>query len=181
MSRRRHKPADPQEIARRRAERLANEAEIVRLRSSGATVKLDRSRRITSAYRSSPFRKLRESNTISQGQGAAAERLCDDWAVWKGMDGRPELVHVQVSRSAAEFITDRMLKAGVRVRVVLERVGPMDRDLLAALVAATVEEDRPLPWRDIVRRVCGIGQTVRQSQAVACALENLTRAYQMGR
>jgi len=175
---RRSKPSDPQALAQRRAERLATEAEIVRLKASGAVVKLDRARRIVSAFRASPFRKLRETNTITQGQGAAAERLCDDWAQWRGLDGKPERLPVRTGDSAAEIVTDRMLQAGRRVRRALDRVGPMDRDLLAALVAATVEEDRPIPWRDIVRRVCGIGQSVRQSQAVACALENLARAYQ---
>jgi hypothetical protein len=53
----------------------------------------------------------------------------------------------------------------------------MDAELLAALVHSAVEDDRPLPWRDVVRKVCGITQTVRQSQAVACALENLARVY----
>ena len=180
MSRRRHKPTDPQEIARRRAERADTEAEIVRLRGIGATVKLDRARRITSAYRSSPFVKLRETNTITLGQAVAAEWLCEEWATWKGLDGRPALVVPGIADKTchAEFVTDRMLKAGVRVRAVLSLVGPMDRDLLAALVAASVEDDAPIPWREIVRRVTGITQTVRHSQAVACALENLTRACQ---
>jgi hypothetical protein len=179
MPRRHHKPSDPQELARRRAERAATEVEIGRLRGLGATVNLDRARRIVSAYRASPFHKLRDSNTITRGQAAAAEKLCEQWATWKGLDGKPALLPgVQVSTSAAEFVTDRMLTAGKAVRAVLERVGPMNAELLAALVVATVEEDAPLPWRDIVRRVAGITQTVRQSQVVADALENLARAYQ---
>lgn len=175
----RHKPADPQEIARRRAERAANEAEIARMRGQGATVKLDRARRIVSAYRASPFVKLKESKTISDAQARAAEWLIEQWATWKGLDGRPAPTlapHDQSGRGSAEIITERMLMAGRRVRATLAAVGPMDRDLLAALTAASVEEDAPIPWRDIVRRVCGISQSVRQSQAVACALENLSRA-----
>ena len=174
----RRKPADPQEVTRRRAERLATEAEVTRLRAVGAVVKLDRARRIVSAYRASPFVKLRDSNTITVAQAAAAEWLCEQWAIWKGMDGRPstEPMPHEPRAGCAEIVTDRMLKAGRRVKAALARVGPMDRALLSALVAASVEEDAPLPWRDIVRRVCGITQTVRQSQAIACALENLKRA-----
>jgi len=179
MGKQRRKPSDPQEIARRRAERIANESEIDRLRSQGAVVKLDRSRRIVSAYRASPFVKLRDTDTITAAQAAAAERLCDDWAQWKGLDGRPERseVHAETYGNTAEIITDRMLQAGRRVARILEKVGPLDRALLAALVAAAVEEDRPIPWRDIVRRVCGVTQSVRQSQMIVAALENLSRAY----
>ena len=173
MPQKRRKPTDPQEIARQRAERAATDTEIGRLRKQGAVVKLDRSRRIVSAYRASPFVKLRDTDTITQAQAAAAERLCKDWAQWKGLDGRPERSEIVADMTTtAEIITDRMLQAGRRVRWVLERVGPLDRDLLAALVGAAVEEDRPIPWRDIVRRVCGVTQSVRQSQMVVAGLEN---------
>jgi hypothetical protein len=182
MSKRHHKPADPQEILRRRTERQATEAEIVRLRAMGAVVNLDRARRIQSAYRASPFRKLQEAETITAGQATAAERLTTDWAIWKGADGRPERLEVHSANySAAELMTDRMLNAGVRVRLVLDKIGPMDRDLLAALVGSAIEQDRPLPWRDVVRRITGVTQTVRQSQMIVAALENLARAYSMGR
>jgi hypothetical protein len=77
-------------------------------------------------------------------------------------------------------LTDRMLKAGDRLVRVLERIGPVDRELLSALVAGSVEDDRPLPWRDIVRRVTGVRQTVRQSQMIVAALGNLTKAYHLG-
>jgi hypothetical protein len=179
MGKSRHKPADPQEIARRRAERLANEAEISRLRSQGVVVNLDRARRIVSAYRSSPFHKLREAKTITSAQSSAAERLCCDWAIWRGLDGRPERteVHVETYGQSAAVLTDRMILAGRRVEKVLGKVGPLDRDLLAALVASVVEEDRPIPWRDIVRRISGVTQTVRQGQMIVAALENLARAY----
>ena len=179
MSQRR-KPSDPQELAQRRAERVAIDAEIARLKGQGATVTLDRSRRIVSAYRATPWRKLRDTNTITAAQAVAADKLVEDWATWKGKDGRPEHLPERVQATAtttAELITDRMLSAGRRVRRTLEQVGPMDAELLAALVHSAVEDDRPLPWRDVVRRVSGISQTVRQSQVVACALENLARVY----
>lgn len=175
------KPSDPQDIAARRAERAANEAEITRLRSQGAVVSLDRTRRIVSAFRASPFHKLRETKTITPAQAAAAERVVKDWAVWKGLDGRPPPGELPGSRSATghapTILTDRMLKAGNRVAFALSKVGPLDRELLVSLVASAVEDDRALPWRDIVRRVTGVTQTVRQSQMVVAALENLARVY----
>jgi hypothetical protein len=176
-----HKPTDPQEIAQRRAEREQNEVEIARLRSQGAVVSLDRARRIVSAYRASPFNKLRETKTITAAQSNAAARLCKDWAIWRGLDGRPapslEVHNPNPSSSGGEIVTDRMLQAGDRVAKALGKIGPMDRDLLAALVISSMEDDRPLPWRDVVRQITGVTQTVRQSQAIVSALENLTRAY----
>jgi hypothetical protein len=183
MSSRRRKPVDPQELSRRRAERAANESEITRLRAIGATVKLDPSRRIVTAYRASPFVKLRDSRTITASQANAAEWLCAQWAVWKGLDGRPTsdafTPHDHTHRGA-DLVTSRMLTARRRVWDVLGKLGPMDRDLLCALMAATVERDEPCRWRDIVRTVCGVTQTIRQSQVVACALENLHRVHGAG-
>jgi hypothetical protein len=179
MSRAHRKPADPQEIMRLRAERSANEAEIGRLRGLGADVTLDRARRIVTAYRLNPFHKLRDSDTISVGQAGAAQQLCEDWAIWKGLDGKPERVMISGDghNFGAVIVTERMLKAGRRVRRVLKHIGPLDRVLLEALVRSVVEDDRPASWRAIVARVTGFTQSVRQSQTVVCALENLARAY----
>jgi hypothetical protein len=173
-----HKPADPAEIMRRRAERAANETEIARLRDQGATVRLDRARRIVSAYRASPFVKLRDSDTINATQAMAAEKLMDDWAIWRGLDGRAERLDVRVESSAAsEIVTDRMLRAGERVARALGCIGPMDRELLTALVGWQIEIDRPPHWRTTVERITGVTQSVRQSQMIVSALANLARAY----
>lgn len=182
MGQRKHKPSDPQAIMRQRAaqtRKAETEAEIARLRAQGAVVTLDRARRIVGAYRKSPFVKLREAKTITNAQAAAAERLCQEWAEWRGLDGRPApSFEVRGETSTqAELITARMLKAGKLVRDVLGRVGPLDRELLKALAEAAVETDRPIPWREIVQRVTGVTQTVRQSQMIVSALENLSRAY----
>jgi hypothetical protein len=178
MGKRSHKPADPQEIVRRRAARAENEAEIVRLRSQGAVVRLDRARRIVSAYRASPFHKLRDSDTISATQAMAAEKLCDDWAIWRGLDGRAERLEVRLGTcEPAEIVTDRMLRAGERVARALAHVGPLDRELLAALIRPQIEQDRQPPWRLTVEAITGVTQSVRQSQMIVAALANLARAY----
>jgi len=174
----RHKPTDPQEAARKRLERQETDAEIGRLRRQGAVVSLDRARRIVSAYRRSAFHKLRETRTITPGQADAAHRLCADWAIWRGLDGRPPPLEVHTEwKRAPDIVTDRMLAAGNRVDKALRKVGPVDRELLICLVASAVEDDRPIPWRDTVRRVTGVTQTVRQSQMIVAALGNLARAY----
>lgn len=173
-----HKPADPLEIIRKRAERAAMDAEITRLRGQGVVVRLDRSRRIVSAYRQSPFVKLRESNTISAGQLIAAEKLAEDWAIWRRLDGGPEKLGIPLhGHEPGQLVTDRMLRAGERVNGVLSRIGPLDRELLSALIGQLVERDQVPPWREIVARITGVTQTVRQSQMIVAALENLSRAY----
>ena len=178
MGKRHTKPADPQEIARQRAERAAREDEIDRLRGQGAVVKLDRGRRIVSAYRQSPFVKLRDSNTITIGQARAAEKLAEDWAIWRGLEGRPERLDVHIDGCEhGEVVTDRMLRAGKRVSGVLARVGPLDRELLSSLIGPIVECDRPPPWRETVQSSTGVSQSVRHSQMVVAALANLARAY----
>jgi hypothetical protein len=177
VPKRRHKPTDPQELQHRRAVQIETAAEVARLRAAGVVVRLDPARRIVAAYRSSAFHKLTETKTITAMQAAAAEQLCRDWAVWKGLDGGPERTLTPASGPRRpDLVTDRMLAAGDRVARALRSVGPMDRDLLAALVQTTVEADVPLPWRDVVRRVTGVTQTVRQSQMIYAALENLCRA-----
>jgi hypothetical protein len=157
---------------------LANETEIGRLRDQGVVVRLDRARRIVSAYRANPWVKLRDSDTISEAQADAVAKLCADWSIWRGLDGRPERLDVPVdSHGGGEIVTDRMLRAGKRVHLVLASVGPLDRELLSALVGAQIERDRPPPWRETVTRITGVTQSVRQSQMIVAALENLARAY----
>jgi hypothetical protein len=142
-------------------------------------VRLDRSRRIVSAYRASPFVKLRDSATITAGQARAAEQLTKDWAVWRGLDGKPERLDVHVAARRGEIVTDRMIKAGERVRQTLARIGPLDRELLVALVGAMVEQDVAPPWRETVEQITGVTQSVRQSQMIVSALENLARVYHL--
>ena len=184
MGKRHTKPADPQEIARQRAERAAREDEIDRLRGQGAVVKLDRGRRIVSAYRQSPFVKLRDSNTITAAQARAAEKLAEDWAIWRGLEGRPERLDVHIDGCEhGEVVTDRMLRAGKRVSGVLARVGPLDRELLSSLIgpdsrvrpAAALARYRPIDHRRQPERPaiadggCGsreLGARLRHSLAI---------------
>lgn len=175
MTRKPRKPGKPYDPAR--AER---EAEIARLVASGAIVNIDpRTQRMVSAYRSNVFTVLLKSQTIHQGHYNAAQTLIEDWAEWKGLDGKPgQGEFVDGGSGCAELITDRMIVAGRRVSRTLDQVGPMDRELLSAFMVATVEEDRPMVWRGIVQRVTNIDQRDRQSTIVVGALENLRRVME---
>lgn len=175
------KPSDPQAIMRQAAERREQVAEITRLVAAGATVTIDnRNGRILGAYRSSVFKILLESKAINQNQFNAAQELVEHWAQWKGLAGSQgaSAGFVDGGKGCPELITDRMLKAGKEVARILDRVGPLDRELITAFMVAVVEEDRAMVWRGIVERVSGITQPIRQSQVVVSALENLRRVME---
>lgn len=181
MSRRR-KPYDPGAAEQARQERLARQAEIVRLKAQGAEVSLDAGGRVVSAFRRNVFGALLRAGALSQNQHDAALRLTTDWAVWKGLDGRPdEMVRVDGGSACAELVTDRMMAAGRRVEAALGDVGRADRALLAALIGDAVEADRPQPWRRTVAQVTGETREKEQREKVVNALENLRLWYEAPR
>lgn len=181
MSRRR-KPFDPGAAERARQEQLERRAEIVRLRRQGAEVGLDVGGRVVSAFRRNVFGALLRAGALSQNQHDAALRLTTDWAIWKGLDGRPEeMVRVDGGSPCTELVTDRMMAAGRRVEAALGDVGRADRALLAVLIADAVEADRPRPWRQTVAQVSGETREKEQREKVVNALENLRLWYEAPR
>ena len=175
MSRRR-KPHDPAAAER---ERAAVKAEVQRLEAMGAEVNIGPDGKIRSAWRSNVFTVLLRSGSITPNHHAAAMRLAETWAVWRGLagtEGRTEAV--DGGTGSAELVTDRMILAGRQVERVLAGVGPMDEALLVAFMVATVEEDRPMAWRGIVERVSGVTGRDAQPAIVRAALENLRRVYE---
>jgi len=175
MSRRR-KPHDPAAAERERAN---TRAEVERLASMGAEVNLGPDGKILSAWRSNVFTVLLRSGSITPNHHAAAMRLAETWAIWRGLSGatgRTEFV--DGGSGSAELVTDRMLVAGRQVERTLAGVGPMDEALLTAFMRATVEEDRPMAWRGIVERVSGVTGRDAQPAIVRAALENLRRVYE---
>lgn len=176
------KASPPREMTQDRKDR---ENEIKRMQNQGAAVKVDRAGRILSAYRSNAFNLLLERRSITPNHHDAAQRLCEDWAAWKAMDGggeqAPERVDGGSSCGPKALVNDRMLKAGRRVGETLNGIEPAQRAVLEALVHATVEEDRPMAWRGLVQKT--VGETVRDRQTalVVAALESLRRAYEDAR
>jgi hypothetical protein len=156
----------------------------------------------TFAWRSNVFRLLLERKTIDKGQFNAAQQLIQDWAEWRGLDGRPELGGGYVDNGSTPGaqrcpITNRMERAGHRLFGHEDRLGVFEQlandnvALLRAFMVATVEEDRPMSWRGIVQRTLGVskgdltlpsGEKVeRQAQAVVEALEALRSVYEQPR
>ena len=179
---RRRRVFDPGAAERARQGRLERQAEVARLKAQGAEVNLDRAGAVVSALRRNAFTALLRAGALTQNQHDAALRLMSDWAVWKGLDGRPDaLVRVDGGTSAAELVTDRMLAASRRVEAALADVGRADRRLLQALISEAVEVDRPKPWRSTVLQVTGETREKEQREKVVNALENLRLWYEAPR
>lgn len=182
MMAKKRRPHDPAAATLAALERRDREAEIARLQSQGATVSTDRTGRVISARRSNVFSLLLARGTITQNQHDAAYRLAQDWATWKGLDGKGERSEfVDGGSGAAELVTDRMIQAGRRVGSALETLGVVHGSILCSFMIATVEEDRPMMWRGIVERVLGITVRDRQTMAVQDALEALRGIYEQPR
>jgi len=185
---RRNKPKSPEQIQAEKAERRRQDFEAVNLDPASAALrafedvqierqgrKSDRNR----AWRSNIFRLLLERKTITTSHYEAAYQLVGDWAAWKGLDGKPETFgeFVDGGSGSAELVTDRMIKAGKRVKYALSAVEPMSMVILEAFMVATVEEDRPMMWRGIMERI-GVKAERKQTEAVVTALEQLRVHYQ---
>lgn len=176
-------PYDPAAATRAALERKDREAEIARLIAGGATVTTDRAGQIISARRSNVFTLLLARGTITPNQYDAAYRLAQDWATWKGLDGRGDggTEFVDGGSGCAELVTDRMIQAGRRVANVSRDLAPHHMKLLTAFMVATVEEDRPMDWRGIVDRICGETARDDRSGKVVGALEALRQIYEQPR
>jgi hypothetical protein len=170
-----HDPAKAQEAANQRREEQANLATAI---AQGANITTDKVGRVISVWRSNVFRLLLERGTITQNHHDAAYDLANDWAAWKGLDGKGERGEfVDGGKGCAELVTDRMIRAGRDVKRALGQLNPMSRSIMEAFMIATVEEDRPMAWRGIVARL-GIRVREQQTRAVVAALEALRVAYE---
>ena len=191
----RRKPHDPAAATKAALERRAQEAEIARLTLMGATITTDHVGRLVSARLSNVYNLFLQRGTINANQYDAAYRLAETWAVWKGLDGKPEGRGEFVDGGAGcpEIVTDRMIFSGKvingdgkRIVGVLEQLDAPSRKVTEAFMVATVEEDRAMSWRGIMERL-GVqpGQITikgkredRQVVAFVAALEALRAVYQ---
>jgi hypothetical protein len=173
---RRHKPHDPAKATR---ERLEEAAERKRMEGQGATVTTDRAGKIVSARRSNVFNLLLQRGTITPNHHDAAYTLANEWAAWKGLDGKPEGAreHIDGGSGCAELVTDRMIRAGKAVERTLSALHPISRIILERFMVATVEEDRAMVWRAIMSKI-GFTSEDKQTQAFVGALEDLRIVYQ---
>jgi hypothetical protein len=176
---RRNKPFDPAKATEAALEKREREAEKARLIALGAKLTLDRGGKVVSARLTNVFNLLLQRGTISADHYDAAYTLANDWAAWKGLDGKGDSFGEAVDGGSgcAELVTDRMIRAGRAVSRALGEVDPLSRVILETFMVATVEEDRPMAWRGVMERL-GIHVRDRQTALVVASVEALRRQYQ---
>lgn len=178
----------PEQIAAELMERRRQDFDAVNLSPDSAslpafadveTERQNRKAAANRAWRSNVFRLLLERQTITPSHHEAAYQLIDDWAAWKGLDGKASTFGQAVDGGSgcAELVTDRMIKAGRRVTHALGSVGGTSAVILRAFMVATVEEDRAMAWRGIMERI-GIAKREHQTRYFVAALEELRAHYQ---
>lgn len=182
----RKKPKSPEQIQAERILRRAKDFEAVNLDPAAvvlpayADVQVERTNRknVTRAWRSNVFRLLLERKSITLDHFTAAEKLCSDWAEWKGLTGARDSMGEQVDggRGSAELVTDGMIRAGRRIEQAEASMGRAQWRILREFVFATVEEDRAMAWRGILERL-GYKSKDGQVKAARGALEELRRHY----
>ena len=173
------KPHDPAARIKAENERREQAQEIERLKASGAEVTLDRGGKLISARRSNVFNLLLKRGSITQNHYDAAYTLANDWATWKGLDGKADRIGELVDGSSGcrEIVTDRMIAAGRRVNATLSALRPNSRIILEHFMVATVEEDRAMQWRGIMERI-GIKTPAKQVPALVEAVEDLRQHHE---
>lgn len=185
--RKRHRPADPMEIARRRAaERLA-EREPERWGVDTAAFSLPANADVqilattgpeTRARRRDVFDLFHARGALSAAGREAVRRLREDVAVLHRTEagGRDMAPKIDTTRRSDGF-SDRRLAAGERIEAALRLAGPASAALIAALAEADVVTGRSADWRAIVARQTGETLADAQGAVLRAACENLAGAY----
>ena len=184
------RPADPMDIARRRAaereaarspERWGVDVESLNL-PANADVRLTAAAagKVTRVHRQDVFDSLHARGRLSDTARAAVRRLQDDLAMLhrttSGVGGYEP--RVDCSRDPQGF-TDRRRRAGQRVAAVLDRAGLASARLITALCEPDIVLGRVADWRAIVARETGERLPDAQGALVRMACENLAGAYGM--
>ncbi len=192
MSRKRARPrpADPMEIARRRAAERERDRDPANWgldrgaldlpANANVEARKDAAGRLARARRQDVFDLMRARGALSQAGHDAVRRLQADVAVLHrtAAGGGDYAPRVDRCRDPQAF-TDTRHRAGLRVEAVLARAGPASARLLTALIEAEVVLGRPADWREVVSRETGERLPDAQAAALRAACENLAGAYGM--
>lgn len=185
MARRKHRPSDPAEIARKAYEVRRNpalwgvSADTISL-PTGADIADSAATRhkVRRVERFDVFALLHSRDGLSAGQVSAIRRLQDDIAIRHRVDGAVRLeVVVDGGGGSREAVTARTLEAGKRIGEALSIAGLVNGRLLMELSEPAVIQGQSVNWRQAVQRVTGEHQHHAQAAAVRLACENLRLAY----
>jgi hypothetical protein len=190
MSRRRKaaRPADPAEIARRRAETRRLEADpehwgadpnALRLPvNADVETRADLAGRPVRIQRQDVFDRLSARGGLSPHSLGAVRRLQEDMAcLHRTMSGGVDFApRVDCSRDPQAF-GDTRRRAGARIEAALSLAGTVSARLLAALCEPAMVQGRVADWRVIVARETGETLADAQGAILRMACESLAGAY----
>ena len=193
MSRKRRaaRPADPAEIARRRAAERARERDPASWGLDGGVLALpvnadvetrsDAAGRLVRARRQDVFDLLRARGRLSAAGLDAVRRLQDDIACLHRTSMGAVRYEPRVDRSVdPQSFSDARRRAGARIETVLAGAGAVSARLLAALCEPDVVLGRAADWRAVVERETGETLADAQGAILRMACENLAGAYGIG-
>ena len=182
------RPADPTQIALRRAEERAKAHDPAQWGLSGEALALpahadverrrDLAGRVTRARRQDVFDLMHTRGKLQTGALDAVRRLQDDIALLhRSPGGVGDLTpRVDRTRTPGDF-SDARLKAGARIATVLAFAGTASAGLIAALCEPEVILGRGVDWRQVVARQTGESLPDAQGALLRVACENLAGAY----
>ena len=182
------RPADPMEIARRRAlERIRDQdparwglcADALALPAyADVDRRSDLVGRATRARRQDVFDLLHGRGKLKQEALTAVRRLQDDIAALHRSPGGIGDLTPRVDRSRdPQGVSDARLRAGGRIEAALTLAGTSSARLLAALCEPDVVLGRSVDWRAVVLRETGEHLPDAQGAILRVACENLAGAY----
>jgi len=182
------RPADPMEIARRRAEARAREKDPaqwglpVEALALPAQADIEQRRdlagRVARARRQDVFDLLAARGKLKADAVTAVRRLQDDIAVLHRAPGGVGDLTPRVDRSrTSHTFADARLAAGARIDAVLAFAGSASAGLLVALCEPDVVLGRGVDWRAVVARATGETLPDAQGALLRVACENLAGAY----
>lgn len=157
MTRKKHKPSSPEEIAARKRERDEALVEKVRLEAQGVTVTIDGpTGKISRAMRYDVFHSLHTRDALSLEAYNAFrdhEQTVSTAAGWETPERRPDHIRATTEGAPGQNITQRMIDAGKLENYTLEALSPADAKLLDGLM----EPGAALAgrWHYTVERITG--------------------------
>lgn len=194
---RKHKPtrpADPMDIARRRAAEREKQRAIARDpgqwgmaataldldANADVAVAVDLAGRIVQAQRQDVFDLFRGRGKLSVSAHGAIRRLQGDIAILhRTLSGGGDYTPRVDRTRRPETFTDLRRRAAERVEAALGLAGPVSARLLGALCEADTVLGRPADWRALVARETGETLPDAQGAILRAACENLAGAYEM--
>ncbi len=181
-------PADPLEIARRRAEEKALETDpatwglrreaLALTSNSNVAVGSDIAGRALRARRQDVFDLMSARGRLGPAPLTAVRRLQEDIATLHRTALGGVSYEPRVDRSIdPQGFSDSRRRAGARIERVLGLAGPSSARLLAALCEPDLVMGRTADWRAVVERETGESLADAQGAILRMACENLAGAY----